>query len=432
MIISGGSRCNWRFFARHLTNERDNGYVRVAEVRGLTSDTVLEALREMDAIASGTRCKNGFYHANINPRYGEHLTEEQWVEAADALERNLGLTGHARFAVEHEKDGRVHRHIIWSRVDPDTMTVVSDSFTARDHERTSRELEAAFGLEPVESILVKDRDKERPERGPENWETFRGKTSGIDPKQVTEEVTALWNAADSGSAFAAALAEHGYILCKGDRRDFCIIDAAGNEHSLARRIEGQKTKDIRARMTDVDRDALPTVAEGRDLAEQREDDREGAAGASPREAEATTAPATEQPDVQTHASDKGFWEQVADYAADAIEAMRNDQAGEPWGVEECREFLKSNEPTQGARDRTIESYAAPLEQAIHEHGSIPTRDGQTWWQRAGYAISQAVDAAATWVKERWNSFVELVERSRNNGPDEPGSPDGFDGPDMEM
>jgi hypothetical protein len=74
MIISGGSRCNWRFFARHLTNSRENDEVRVTEVRGLTSQTVLEALREMDAVASGTRCKNFFYHANINPRYGETLT----------------------------------------------------------------------------------------------------------------------------------------------------------------------------------------------------------------------------------------------------------------------------------------------------------------------------------------------------------------------
>jgi len=196
-------------------------------------------------------------------------------QAADALERNLGLTGHARFVVEHEKAGRVHRHIVWSRIDPDTMTAVSDSFTARDHERTSRELEQAFGLEPVESVLVRDREKERPERGPKNWETFRGHGSGIDPKEVKEEVTALWNAADSGSAFAAALADHGYILCRGDRRDFCIVDPAGNEHSLARRIDGVRAAAIRARMADIDRDALPTVAEGRELASQNTGERDG-------------------------------------------------------------------------------------------------------------------------------------------------------------
>jgi hypothetical protein len=435
MIISGGARCNWRFFARHLTNVRDNGYVRIAEIRGLTSDTVLEALREMDAIGSGTRAKNRFYHANINPRYGEHLSDEQWLEAADVLERNLGLVGHARFAVEHEKDGRVHRHIVWSRVDPDTMTVVSDSFTARDHERTSRELEAAFDLEPVESVLVPNREKERGERGPKNWETFRGQKSGIDPKEVTQEVTALWNAADSGAAFAAALAEHGYILCKGDRRDFVIVDRAGEEHSLARRIEGQKTKDIRARMVDVDRDSLPSVAEGRELASQRWEEPPPPEPITPspetvshtaREAEAPVVAALQSPAP-------GFWERVADYASQLVDALRHGRADAVWKVEECEELLRADGTAPGAPAPTIGAYAAPMEDAIREGGSIPTRDGLTWWQRAGAAIGRAVETSANWARDRWSGFVDRLERERGGEfgvdnmpediqPDEPGEP----------
>jgi hypothetical protein len=415
-------------------SHKENEQVRVAEVRGLTSDTVLEALREMDAVASGTRCKNFFYHANINPRYGERLTEEQWEQAADALERNLGLTGHARFVVEHDKDGRVHRHIVWSRIDPETMTATSDSFTARDHERTSRELEEAFGLEPVESVLVKDRDHERPDRRPKNWETFRGHGSGIDPKQVSKEVTELWNAADSGSAFAAALADHGYVLCRGDKRDFVIIDAAGDDHSLARRIEGQKTKDIRARMEDVDRDALPTVAEGRDLVSQREEEHDSEPASQAQGAAASPAAQTEeqQPAQEGQPSGARLWEMIADYALEAFAAMRREPAEDPWAVEECRDFLQSDAPAQTPDKPTIDSYAAPMEEAIRDDGAIPTRDGQTWWQRAGTAISSVIDTATTWARDRWNSFVELIERDRNNVPDDPGPPDQFGGPEMEM
>jgi len=414
MIISGGSRCNWRFFARHLTNGEQNERVQITQIHGLTSDTILGALREMDAVASGTRCKNFFYHANINPRYGEHLTPDQWEQAVDTLERNLGLTGHARFVVQHEKEGRVHEHIIWCRIDPDTMTAVSDSFTARDHERTSRELEQAFGLEPVDSVLVPDREKDRQERRPKNWETFRGYGSGIDPQQVKEEVTALWNTADSGSAFAAALAEHGYILCKGDRRDFCIVDAAGNEHSLARRIEGQKAASVRARMEDVDRDALPTVAQGRELALQREDD-----STTPPVQGAGAQSQSTEPDAQERSPDHGFWELIADYAADIIEAMRQEHTEQSWTVEETHGTLQVDSPAEGREKTTIDTYAAPMEEAIHETGSIPTRDGQTWWQRAGCAVHTAIDTATTWVKERWGSFVEMVEQSRNRGLDGP-------------
>ena len=65
----------------------------------------------------GTKCTNYFYQANINPREDEHLTPAQWREAVDTLEKNLGLTGQPRFVVEHEKEGRTHRHIVWSRID---------------------------------------------------------------------------------------------------------------------------------------------------------------------------------------------------------------------------------------------------------------------------------------------------------------------------
>ncbi len=437
MIISGGSRSNWRFFAKHLTNEHDNGYVRIAEMRGLISDTVPEALREMDTIATGTRCTNTFYHANINPRPGEHLTDEQWEQAVDTLERNLGLEGHARFVVEHEKHGRVHRHVIWSRIDADTMTAVSDSFTARKHELTSRELEEAFGLEHVDSVLVPDRETERPERRPKNWETFRGYGSSLSPAEVTEEVTALWNSADSGSAFAAALSDHGYILCKGDRRDFCIVDPAGNEHSLARRIKGMDTAQIRARLGNVDRESLPSVADGREQAKERGHDKGSEGGAAPNTALlaedaidlAEQIFARTEPAIETVAKDAevaaepeavGFWAIVADYASRAIQAMRSERPPSVWSVEGCHDFLMSDTAGEArAVSQTIDSYAAPLEAAIRERGEIPSRDGQRWWQRVGCAFGEAVETATTWAKERWSSFTQRIEYERGIEPDDP-------------
>ena len=88
MIIKGGSRSNGGFFAKHLTNDWDeeNG-------NGVTANTVDGFFREIAAVASGSRVKNHFYHANINPERGEHLTPAQWREAVDTLEKNLGLTG---------------------------------------------------------------------------------------------------------------------------------------------------------------------------------------------------------------------------------------------------------------------------------------------------------------------------------------------------
>lgn len=108
---------------------------------------------------------------------------------------------------------------------------------------------------------MKDRAGLRQERRARDYETFRGSQTGLSPKQVEAEVTALWLKCDSGAEFLAALEENGYILCRGDRRDFCIIDPAGDVHSLARRITGVRAADLRQRMADIDRESLFTVAE---------------------------------------------------------------------------------------------------------------------------------------------------------------------------
>ena len=278
MIINGGSRSNGGFFATHLMRVDHNERVDVRDMRGLAAENVPDALREMAAVACGTRCKNFFYHADINTRADEVLTPEQWNQAVDALERELGLDGQPRFIVEHQKEGRIHQHIVWSRIDAETMTAIPDSHNYRKHEAVARAMEQAFDHTPTPGTLSREYGTERPERCPKDWETFRAQESQIDPKALEAELTALWNHADSGKAFAAAVEAQGYILTRGDRRDFCVIDRAGDEHSLARCLTGVKAAGVRARMGDIDRDALPSVAEGRDLARRNWEDAGGGSG----------------------------------------------------------------------------------------------------------------------------------------------------------
>jgi hypothetical protein len=78
MIINGGSRSNGAFFARHLTNGETNERVTICEMRNLAATNVADALREMQAVAMGTLCRNYIYHANINPKEDESLTPAQW------------------------------------------------------------------------------------------------------------------------------------------------------------------------------------------------------------------------------------------------------------------------------------------------------------------------------------------------------------------
>ena len=293
MIVKGGSRKSGSFFASHLMKTEENERVSIAEMKGLYAEDLPEAFRELKALAAGTRAENYFYHASINPREDERLTPEQWEFAVDRLEHNLGLDGHVRFQVEHEKEGRTHRHIVWSRVDPDTLTVTPDSHNYLAHDKTRAELEQEFHHEPTPPT---PQPSQRKSREIADWENFRAAESGIDPKEVKAEVTALWRQSDSGAAFVAALGDAGYTLCQGDR-GYCIIDQAGDVHSLTRRIEGVKTAEVKARLAGTLLDELPTVAEA--SAAMRARSEAGSTGGI----EAVPTTSEEQPAIEKSLSD---------------------------------------------------------------------------------------------------------------------------------
>jgi hypothetical protein len=412
MIINGGSRSNWRFFSKHLVRADENERVNIMEIRGLAAETVYDAFNELSALASGTRTKNFFYHANINPREGEVLTPEQWERAIDELESKLGLEGQSRFVVEHEKEGRAHCHVIWSRIDPDTLTAISDSNNFMKHEQAARALEAAFGHEAVQGVHGRDEDIERPDRRPKNWEKFRGHSSGIDPEAVKAELTELWRQADSGQAFAAALEERGYLLAKGDKRDFCVIDQAGDSHSLARRIDGTKAKDIRARMADIDRDALPSVAEASELMKAR-----------PENAPANTG----TPEIPPTSTDEIHAAEPAtpfDKFQQDAKAVMEGNGGDLRPLPQPDGTKGAARPDHAATEplSLFQRFVNAVKDLMHSAGGhLPLSDGLSWWERAAMVAAPFIEHAAERVAEKvtgyWQNFVDRHASGRNSEPD---------------
>jgi hypothetical protein len=203
------------------------------------------------------------------------MTPEQWQQAVDRLERELDLTDQPRAVVAHVKEGRAHVHVVWSRIDLETMKAIPDSHNYRRHEIVARELEQEFGHARVQGAHI-DRAGERPDRTPSHAEMQQAKRSGLDRT-------------DSGKAFAAAIEEQGWILARGDRRDFVVVDQAGEAHSLARRIEGARAKDIRTRMADVDAASLPSIDQAKDIQSGRQQ-AQAERGSAPQEIPAPAAP----------------------------------------------------------------------------------------------------------------------------------------------
>lgn len=266
MIIKGKSRAGPAGLAAHLRNTEKNERVSLLETRGTIAQDLRGALIEMDTYAMGTRCEKSLYHAAISPEPPHRLTPEQRAEAIEALEDKLGLTGHARVVVMHEKLGREHIHVVWSRIDLDRMVSVSDSHNYRKHEEVARDLERRFGHDRVQGAHHERDGVQRPERTPSRAELRQEERSGIKSSDVRAEVTAAFRASDNAEAFKSALEQAGYVLAKGDRRDFVILDRAGGIHSLARRIEVVKTAELRTFMSSIDREKLPGIPEAREIA----------------------------------------------------------------------------------------------------------------------------------------------------------------------
>lgn len=270
MIIKGKSRTTPQQLATHLGNAEKNERVSLVETRGTVARDLRGALVEMDAYAIGTKCQKSLYHAAISPEPPHRLTDDQRAEAIDALETKLGLDGHARVVVMHEKLGRQHIHVVWSRIDLEKMRSVSDSHNYRKHEEVARDLERRFGHDRVQGAHHERDGVTRPDRTPSRAELQQQERTGITGKRVKDEVTSAFRASDGPEAFEAALEDRGYLLARGDRRDYVIIDLKGGIHSLARRIDGLKAAELREFMAGIWAETVPNIEHAREIVAERE------------------------------------------------------------------------------------------------------------------------------------------------------------------
>lgn len=125
MILKAKERGDAGQLARYLLSMRDNEHVELHEVYGFASDDLIEAFSETDAIAQGTRCKNYLFSMSLNPPEGAAVSKDVFEDTADKIEKKLGLDNQPRAIVFHEKDGRRHAHVVWSRIDAQRMRAIN-------------------------------------------------------------------------------------------------------------------------------------------------------------------------------------------------------------------------------------------------------------------------------------------------------------------
>lgn len=251
MILKGSQRAGATALAAHLLNSSDNEHVTVHELRGFVADDLRGAFLEAQAVAKGTKCKQHLFSLSLNPPVAE-VSEAAFERAADAAERALDLEGQPRAIVFHEKEGRRHAHVVWSRIDADTMRAVNMAHFKRKLTALSKELflenewtlpdglRAGHGKNPLNFSLAE-------------WQ--QAKRTGRDPREVKGTFREAWERSDSLAALQSALAERGYFLAQGDRRGVVALDLDGEVYALAKWC-GVKVREARAKLGEA---ALPSI-----------------------------------------------------------------------------------------------------------------------------------------------------------------------------
>jgi len=246
MILHGNARGGGRELAIHLMRTDENEHVQVHQVQGFMVDDVRGAFQEAEALAKGTRCQKPLFSLSLSPPKDANVSANEFENAIAKAEDALGLSGQPRVVVFHEKGEHRdrHCHVVWSRVNAETMKAIPMPFNRLKMRDVSRELFIEHGWDVPRGLI------NRNERNPLNYtldEYQQAKRKGRHADEIKADLQAAWALSDSRTAFEHALQDKGYRLARGDRRGFVVTDHEGEVYSLPRWL-GVKTKAVRNRL----------------------------------------------------------------------------------------------------------------------------------------------------------------------------------------
>ena len=253
MIIKGSERGGSAQLAAHLLRTDENDHVEIMQIKGFLTDDLNGALKEAYAISRGTRCKKFLFSASLSPPETACVTNTVFESTADLIEQRLGLEGHSRALIAHEKNGRRHVHAVWLRINPDTMTAANLPYFKIKLREISRQLYIDHDWSMPLGLVNSE------EANPLNFslaEWQQAKRLKLDARQIKEVFQDCWAVSDGLRAFQNALESRGFYLAKGDRRGYVAVDWRGEVYSVGRWC-GKRSRMVEAKLGKPDN--LPSV-----------------------------------------------------------------------------------------------------------------------------------------------------------------------------
>ncbi|WP_167535604.1 relaxase/mobilization nuclease domain-containing protein [Nitrosospira multiformis] len=363
---TSAERVAWWETGNLLTNDPKEA----AKVMAYTDMNSEQLKRDNQGSLAGRQATAGaVYHYSLSWAHGENPNPEQQKTEAKATLEQLGLDKHQYLMVAHNDTQHAHLHIVVNLTDQETGKRNIPSYDKRELQSWALEYERTHGIycdQRVEN--VHKREQGNPTKYRDEKQSYAGR------------VTEAYKQADSGKAFAAALETHGLTLAQGRRGGLVIVDMQGDIQKLARQIDGASTKEIKARLSDLDIDSLPLANE---LAKKRQE---------------TTLPEQAEPQAQ---------------ATPPASAVR-----QPANIYEYKEAIQGNNNPPPA---SLNEFSSMVTKTMQENnGELHMNDGLTWWQRP--VVSQAMrDWAIETAKEildmakdKWQEFVRRFDTGPEN------------------
>ena len=273
MIPFGSQRAGGQDLATHLLNAQDNERLELAQVRGAVARDLHGAFAEWEAQAHTlTRCRKYLYSLSVNPdaRQGG-LARAQYLDYIDRVEQGLGLMDQPRAVIFHEKNGREHCHVVWSRIDAENERAVQISYDREKLMAVTRDFARDHGLTLPDGYYRDKGAAREKNRQLSLYEKHQQDTTGLTKEERIAQVSDAWRRSDSPRAFVRALEELGYILATG-KRDYVLVDRDGHMNALPKLIDDRQVRSRQVRellAKDFPTSSLPSVDEARAMAAQR-------------------------------------------------------------------------------------------------------------------------------------------------------------------
>lgn len=241
---------------RHLADtKRQNDLTKMGSSRGLVTDNIKHQIRELTDIVMHSGHSKPLYHIHVDPSID--YTEEQWAKCWQDFEEEFHLERQQFAEAIHVKDGREHRHRVYSLVKPGGACIRMD-FDYIRRERLCRLAELANGEQITKGAhnravirsLIRDgmtkqaevlekagiQDGERPvAKTPK--ERAQEERTGYPKENIDRIAYTCWMETRSldAESFQDALQAWGLCLAQGDKVPV-LLDNSGNCYPLLRSI----------------------------------------------------------------------------------------------------------------------------------------------------------------------------------------------------